>query len=357
MMPAILVAIGLTPLVIIGGLIYSTAFIRSSHYGAFIIFAIIYGFFCYLLFLFSRPLRSSALLWVPALIIAGTGPFFLGHYYGYTDSKDVVYQMVQDDADGEFNPAWKKLDRNQVFDRYAQSVTGNHLVGLSAYLSLMAHEGWSGFERSGAISVHIERRGIWVWMAWGFHIVFLLVVTAVAMGATITEGEMKKDAKRRPKKKNTIRSTDPESRQKQTFRKSPTLDEDYHGLIRTFTRPENEQKPDGWWLIAAKFRGREVAFRAYYTEKPPKGPRFFEDLRHVFYLLRNEGPLVAVAAYGSIEGGLTNKEAVDQLLEDERKTRYLLGSYYPLFESDEKFFSVFFSADDRGREKGIKTDE
>jgi hypothetical protein len=61
-----------------------------------------------------------------------------------------------------------------------------------------------------------------------------------------------------------------------------------------------------------------------------------------------------MAAYGGVEGGLTDKEAMDQLLEDEKKIHYLLGSYYPLFESDDKFFSVFFSTDDGGREKGIK---
>jgi len=325
-------------LVILGGLVYSTAFIRSNHYGAYIFFCIVYGFFCYLLFLLSRCVRSSALLWVPILIIAWTGPFVVGHYYGYTDTKYIVWRLVQADTDGQFVPEWKHMDRDQVFDCYVQSITGNSLGGFPAYLSLMAYEGWSGFETTRGVYIRIERRGIWVWIAWVMHLVFLLVATAAAMGATIPDENIRANAHQSVKKKKTIPALPKVPEKQQPQRNQGAAG----GAILTVVKPENELEQNGWWLINVSFKGREASFRAYYSDTQPTGRAFFEDIRHALYRLKSEGPLAALAVSCSVEGGLTAKEAIDQLMNDDRKIRYVLDSYYKLFENDDKFFSEFF---------------
>lgn len=346
MVRLIIAVIGLPPLVILGGLVYSTAFIRSSHYGAYIFFCIVYGLFCYLLFLLSRCVRASALLWIPIFIVAWTGPFIVGHYYGFRDNQYAVWRLVQDETGGRFDPEWKNMDRSQVFDRYVQAITGNSLGGFPAYLSLMAHEGWSGFERTGAVSYKIERKGIWVWIAWGMHLVFLLVATAAAMGATITDKDLRQkypspEHKRRQKTPSPTRAPQEEPQ----YIRSPAW-------ITTDIKPENEQEPNGWWVITASFKGREASFRGFYPNKQPTGRSFFQDVSQTLYCLKNEGMsasqgmLAVLVRLGSVEGGLTAKEALDKLREDEKKLRYLLDKYYFDFENgDEKFFAQYFGKD------------
>jgi len=280
------------------------------------------------------------MLWVPVMIVAWMGPFAVGHYYGYTNTKYIVWRMVQNDTDGEFDPGWKKLDRDQLFERYVDSVTGNSAGGFLAYLSLMAYEGWSGPERAAGIgSIYIERRGIWVWIAWGMHLVFLLVATGVAMGATISDKNERRDYFPPEKKRKTIPKVS-ESRKEQQSKSKGAWDS---GLINTVVKPEREKEKTGWWLIKVSFRGGEASFRAYYPDKRPTGRAFFEDIHHALYRLKSEGPLTALAVLGSVEGGLTAKEGLDQLMDDEKKIRRILGPYYYLFENDDKFFPVFFS--------------
>lgn len=346
-MKPLLAVIGLPPLVILGGLVYSTAFIRSSHYGAYMFFCIVYGFLCYILFLLSRCVRASALLWVPIFIIAWTGPVIVGHYYGYQENKYIVWRLVQDDTDGRFDPEWKRMDRRQVFDRYVSSVTGNSMGGFPAYLSLMAHEGWSGFERTSAVSYKIERKGIWVWIAWFMHLILLLVATAAAMGATISDKDLRKNG-RLPENKRRKKTTPPPPKPQE--KPQPRR---YAAWISTVVKPENEQELNGWWVITASFKGREASFRAYYPDSPPTGRSFFQDISHTLYCLKNEGTyasqgmLAVLVRLGSVEGGLTAKEALYKLREDEKKIRYLFDEYYFDFENgDEKFFAEYFAGDD-----------
>lgn len=338
--------IGLPPLIVFGGLIYSSAFIRSSHYGSYFLFCIGYGLFCYLLFRLSRCGRSSAIFWIPVMIVAWLGPFVLGHYYGYRETRYIVWRMVQNDTAGKFNPAWKDLDRDRVFDLYAESFIGGTAGGFSSYLRLMAHEGWSGFERAGGIgSIYIQRKGIWVWVAWGMHLVFLFIATGVAMGATIPDEALTSNTCP-PAKEHKAVPNGTRSPQKEQTQKNAAGDGE---SIRTVARPENEKDPNGWWLIKASFRGREATFRAYFpdTETPPAGRAFFENIHHALYRLQSEGPLEALAVLGSVEGGLTAREALDQLGDDDRKIRYLLGSHYSFFKNEDKFFSVFFAGENR----------
>lgn len=343
MLRPIIAVTGLSLLVVLAGLIYSSAFIRSSHYGAYIFFCIVYGFLCYLLFLLSGCVRSSAKLWVTVFIAAWTGPFLIGHYYGYGNTKFIVWRMVQNDIHGQFDPTWKDMNRDHVFDRYVESVTGNSSGGFPAYLSLMAHEGWSGFERtaSGAY-IHIERRGIWVWVAWGMHLVFLLVATAAAMGATIRDKDMKEAVLPLGKAVSTTPPAPKAPGKTQSQRNPPWAGDS----IFTVVKPENEHDNNGWWTINVSFQGRDATFRAYYPGAKPTGKAFFEDIWHALYRLQSEGALAALAVLGSIEGGLTAKEALDQLMDDDKKIQGLLGSYYKHFQNDDRFFAVFFSGDD-----------
>lgn len=344
----LLAVIGLPPLVILGGLVYSSAFIRSSHYGAYILFCIAYGFSCYLLFLLSRCVRASALLWIPIFIVACTGPFIVGHYYGYKGNEYIVWRLVQDDTDGRFAPEWKRLDRSQVFDRYVRSVTGNNLGGFSAYLSLMAHEGWRGFERTGAVSYKIERKGVWVWIAWFMHLVLLFVATATAMGATIADKDFRKERRLSDqKRKNKPSPPRPKPQKKPQSSRHPAW-------ITTVVKPASGQKPNGWWVITVSFKGREASFRTYHPGGPPTGRSFFEDISHALHCLKHEGAsasqgmLGVLMRLGSVDGGLTAKEALEKLQDDEKKIRYLLDKYYFNFENgDEKFFAQYFAGDNR----------
>jgi hypothetical protein len=253
--------------------------------------------------------------------------------------------MVQTNTDETFTSNWKNLDRDKVFDLYVESTTGNSFGGFFGYLSLMAHEGWSGFERAADIgSIYIERRGIWVWVTWGMHLVFLLVVTAMAMGATIPD----KSHRRHyflPEKEPEIIPDVPESNDKQRSQGNGPGDPT---KIKTIVKPDSENEKDGWWLIGVFFRGGETTFRAYYPEKKPTGRVFFRDIHHALYRLKSEGQLNALAVLGSVEGGLTANEALEQLMDDEKKIRRILGNYYYLFENDEKFFQVFFPEDIAG---------
>jgi hypothetical protein len=267
------------------------------------------------------------------------GPFVLGHYYGYTNTKYIVWRMVENDTDETFAPSWKNLDRDKVFDLYVESTTGTSFGGFFGYLNLMAHEGWSGFERAADIgSMYIERRGIWVWATWGMHLFFLLITTAMAMGATISDSSQRKNYILPKKKPETIPNV-PKSQEKKEDQGNEPWDP---AKIKTVVKPDNEKEKAGWWLITVCFRGGETTFRAYYPEKKPTGRVFFQDVHHALYRLESEGPLTALAVLGSIEGGLTAKEALEQLMDDEKKIRRLLGNYYYLFENDEKFFQVFF---------------
>lgn len=342
MIRPILAIIGLPPIVIFAGLVYSSAFIRSSHYGSYFLFCIVYGVSCYFLFLLSRCVRSSAIFWLPFLIVAWIGPFALGHYYGYTNTKYIVWRMVQNDTDDIFSPNWKNLDRDIVFDLYVESTTGNSFGGFFGYLSLMAHEGWSGFERAADIgSIYIERRGIWVWVTWGMHLFFLLVATVMAMGATIPDKSQRQHYFLPEKKPETIPDA-PDSQKKQLYQGNGPRDST---KIKTFVEPDSEKEKDDWWLIRVSFRGGETTFRAYYPEKKPTGRVFFQDIHHALYRLKSEGPLAALAVLGSVEGGLTATEAFDKLMDDDKKIRRMLGKDYFLFENDDKFFPVFFSGD------------
>jgi len=342
MIRPMLAIIGLPPLVIFAGLVYSSAFIRSSHYGSYFLFCIVYGVSCYFLFLLSRCVRSSAIFWVPVLIVAWIGPFVIGHYYGYANTKYIVWRMVQNNTDKTFAASWKNLDRDKVFDLYVESTTGNSFGGFFGYLSLMAHEGWSGFEPAADIgSIYIERRGIWVWVTWGMHLVFLLVATAMAMGATIPDKSQGQHHFLPAKKPDAIPDV-PESQAKQRHQDNGSRDPT---KIRTIVKPDSEKDKDGWWLIRVSFRGGETTFRAYYPEKKPTGRVFFQDIHHALYRLKSEGLLNALAVLGSVEGGLTAKEALEQLMDDEKKIRRMLGKYYYLFENDDKFFQVFFPED------------
>ncbi len=342
MIRPIIALIGLPPLIILAGLVYSTAFIRSSHYGAYFVFCIVYGFLCYLLFLLSRCIRSSALLWVPVLIAAWIGPVILGHYYGYTHTKYIVWRMVKNDTDGTFDRSWKNMNRDRLFDRYVESVTGNSIGGFPAYLSLMAYEGWSGLERAGgAGAIHIERKGIWVWIAWFMHFVFLLITTACAMGATIRDEDLGGADPQTEKKRKTVPTTPAPSKKQQPRKYSESSGE----TIRSIVMPENKSDHNGWWLIRVSFKGSTAVFRAYYPESKPTGRSFFMDIHHALYRLKSKGALAALAVLGSVEGGLTAQEALDKLMEDDKKIHYLLGSYYYLFENDDKFFPVFFGKD------------
>ncbi len=348
MIRPMIAVLGIPPLVVLGGLVYSTAFIRSSHYGSYFFFCIVYGFCCYFIFRLSRCIKSSAMLWVPVLVIAWTGPFVLGHYYGYSNTKYIVWRMVQNDIAGEFDSGWKNLDRNRVFDLYVKSVTGHSWGGFPAYLSLMAHEGWSGYERSAGIgAIYIEREGIWVWIAWVMHLVFLLVATAVAMGATITEADVKKDEARLRKRYERLPAAvqpppKPRLQEKKTSPEDPIRT---GGAVRTDVKPEDEQEQNGWWVINVFFRERRATFRAYSPDTKPTGRAFFEDIHHALYRLEREGPLEALAVLGTVEGGLTANEAIDKLMEDKKKIQYVLGLDYSLFENDERFFPIFFSGD------------
>jgi hypothetical protein len=285
------------------------------------------------------------MLWVPVLIVAWIGPFALGHYYGYTNTKYIVWRMVQNDTDDTFAPSWKNLDRDKVFDLYVESTTGNSFGGFFGYLSLMAYEGWSGFERSADIgSIYIERRGIWVWVTWGMHLVFLLVATAMAMGATIPDNDQRKNYFLPEKKPGTI----PDVHETQGKKQYQSIRERDPTKINTTVKPENKKEKNGWWSIIVSFRGCETSFRAYYPDKKPTGREFFEDIHHAVYRYKSEGPLAALAVLGSVEGGLTAKEAFDKLMDDDKKIRRMLGKDYYLFENDEKFFPVFFSGDVNG---------
>jgi len=116
------------------------------------------------------------------------------------------------------------------------------------------------------------------------------------------------------------------------------------GSIFTTIQPEDTKGRNGWWIIIAEFWNRIATFRAYYPDEPPTARRFFEDISLAVNLLKTKGPLEAVMQTGGVEGGLSAKEAYEQLEEDDRKMRYLLDEYYPLFEyADTKFFSVFIA--------------
>jgi energy-coupling factor transporter transmembrane protein EcfT len=356
MIRKILAVTGLLLLVFFAGLVYGAAFIRSSHYGSFLLFCIVYGFLCYPVFLYGRIMRSTAWVWVPMMIVAWIGPFALGHFYGYTETKYQVWRTVQNDTDDKFDPGWKKLDRDRLFTHYAKSVDAGESGGFPAYLILMAREGWSGLERAGgAGSIHVERRGIWVWIAWGMHLVFLFVATGAAMGAAIPDEYLRR-SRDLPENKKPPSFPAPGSQKTPEIHYKPPPDSE---VMKTVVAPDNENEENGWWLIKASFKGKEASFRAYYPNKRPTGREFFEDIHHALYRLRSEGPLAALAVLGSVEGGLSAKEALDQFMDDDRIIRRLLGSYYLLFENDDKFFPVFFSGDvdDPARREDIKSDE
>ena len=95
--------------------------------------------------------------------------------------------------------------------------------------------------------------------------------------------------------------------------------------ITAAVTPENEPAHDGWWLLSVSFRGRKALFRKYSPDAPPTARGLFEDIHHALYRLRNEGPLAALAVLGSVEGGATASETLDQLMADDRKIRSLLG--------------------------------
>ena len=336
MIRMIIAMAGLAPLIILAGLVYSSAFTRSSHYGAFIFYSIVYGFGCYLLFWIGKFSRSSAVLVVPLLIAAWIGPFILGHYYGYADAKFAVWRMVQNDASGDVYPAWKELDRDQVFDRYVTAMTGDQSGGFMAYLTLMAHEGWSGVERTRGLYLHVERKGVWVWIAWLLHLVFLLIAVAGAMGATLSDKDLKRESQRFARKY----PSKPETKPAPATPQEPVRRE--NAAITITLLKEIEEDHHGWWIINAAFKGRDATFRAYYPDKAPSARTFFDDIHHALYRLKTEGPLAAISILGGVEGGLTANEALDQLMGDQKKIQYLLGSHYTLFENDERFFTAFF---------------
>ncbi len=330
---------GVMILIVFGGLIYSVAFIRSSHYGAFLFFCIIYGFLSCLLFALGRLIRLKAFIWVPVLIAVWIGPFVLGHYWGYQDEKYAVWRMVRDDTENTFNSQWRELSREELFDRYVHSVTGKNHKGFRAYLDLMAHEGWRGFERTCAVSYKIDRTGIWVWIAWFMQLVFMMAAVSVAMGATIPDDMLSRDKEKSTGKKNFLSRAvkkplppKPEHERKASERTD---------IVRISAR----QEQGGWWAIDAEFKGRKESFTAYFPDTSPSAKTFFEDIWHAIYRLETQGPLAALTVLRSVEGGMTAKEALDKFNADIEKVRQLLGPYFRSFEEHDRFFSSFFSGE------------
>jgi hypothetical protein len=181
------------PAVVLGtGAFYSLVGVRGGHHGKAIFLAAVHGLALWVVFRLARCERIPAALGVAALAVSSLGPVVVGHAMGYGDMKSLAHRLVREDTAGRYPGAWKTLDRDELFPRWVGSVTGTDGGGAWGYLRVQAEMGWEGWAGI-KYRVRVDRRGLWVWIAWLGHVVLLALAGTVAfLAARSTEASPKR---------------------------------------------------------------------------------------------------------------------------------------------------------------------
>lgn len=173
-------SVGVPIVIMATGALYSLSGIHGGHYGAAAVLALAHGGLLWLVYRLGGGRRvNRAAIW---LLLAATsfGPLAVGHAIGYGDLRSLAYRMVQDDGAGRYPAGWKAMSREALFPHWVGQVTGTQGDGFSGYLRAQAAVGWQGRERINKAQTLIERTGLWVWLAWSWHLVFFFLAGAVA---------------------------------------------------------------------------------------------------------------------------------------------------------------------------------
>lgn len=177
--------VGLPVAVLVTGAFYSLSGIHGGNYGAALALTLAHGALLWMVFRLGGGRRVGTAGLTMLLAVGSLGPPVVGHAIGYGDLQAIAYRMVQADTGGRYPAAWKRLDREALFPHWVGHLTGRAGGGAMGYLRARADVGWDGRERINRASTRIERTGVWVWLAWAWHLVFFLVAVAVAYFAAL----------------------------------------------------------------------------------------------------------------------------------------------------------------------------
>jgi ankyrin repeat protein len=158
--------------------------IHGGSYSSVFIVALVHFAIVWVVFRLGWHERQANYFLMILLLVFTLSPVILGHTIGYFDMRNTAYQLVQKDRRDNYPAVWKQLSPTELFPKWIGSITGDDGMSPLHYLNAQASIGWEGMEgprRYGR--VHTERQGLWVWIAWGWHLILLIFSGTVAFQA------------------------------------------------------------------------------------------------------------------------------------------------------------------------------